>query len=142
MTSSGLLDLFGAAVAKEQPWVLEFISRLSPVMFSCACKTHCRRNRCLHTAHMTQIHTWNLCLIQRPSVNTASQSTNQTTSHTPSAKHPASRRPRQPANWPVGQRSGNCLSTFCQHFANMLPIFCQAAVSTQVHQCFCALNVG
>ena len=92
---------------------------------------------------MTQIHTLNLCLIQRPSANTASRSTNQpNATHTPSAKHPASRLPRQPANWPVGQRFANCLSTCCQHFANMLPNFCQAAVSTQVHQCFCALYFG
>ena len=135
MTSSGLLDLFGTAVAKEQPCVLEFISRLSSVMFSCACKARCRRHRCLHTAHMTHIHTLILCLIQRPSVNTASHSTNQ-----PNATHPAQRQelsqsPTAPAgrppagnppptslpdNWPTScQLHANCLSTFCQHVDNL-----------------------
>ena len=74
-----------------------------------------------------------------------------------------SRQPRQPANWPVGQNFANCLSTFCQHVANLLPTvsnthqkvtyycrnipnilpnFRQPAVSTQVHQCFCVLYFG
>ena len=85
---------------------------------------------------MTQIHTLNLCLKTigkhcKPEHQPANATHTQ-----PSAKHPASRPPRQPASWPFGQRFANCLSTFCQHVANLLPTFCQPAVSTCVYQCF------
>ena len=80
---------------------------------------------------MTQIHTLNLCLIQRPSVNTASQSTNQpnaTHTHTHTQRQTPSQSPTAPASqlarWP----------TFCQLFVNFLPTCCQSfANSFQTH---------
>ena len=98
---------------------------------------------------MTQIHTLNLCLIQRPSVNTASHSTTQPhATHTHTQRQTPSQSPTAPASqlarWPTFCQL--FVPTCCQSFAksqrnfpNILPNFCQAAVSTQVHQCFCAL---